>query len=613
MKVSLVVLLSLPASAQVVSERFLEGPNSIGSFGSAIVALGDLDGDGVGDVAIGQPDKVVGNLQTGSVHICFLAQDLSLRSRVQIAAGQAGFTGTLHVSDDFGFSLANLGDRDGDGSPELAVGAPGDDDAASGAGAVWVLHLLPNGTVASHHKITTGQGGFTSPLTVQDRFGFALGAGQDIDGDGHEDLVASAVPSDFSDESVFVLALDAGANVLSETVITASSLGLSFWAVPQDEFGTSVALLGDVDGNGAGDVVIGVPGGGLTPGENLPGAVILFRDATGGVAGLRLLRESTPFGTSALPIGSSLTALGDLDGNGVPDMVGTGPSPASTQVFLVFLDASGSPLRIDSFGAGSGGFESSLSLDEGFGLAVAFADLDEDGRGDFVVGSPLWNAGRGRAWFLRGSPPPFVHAVPSVHPALVPGTAATLTLEGEGYGPQSTVTIDGVAVAPSRIVVESGKRLRVDLPQLSTLGEHEVSVAPSGGSAPGFDVIDTVAPATPALQIGNGNIGAPFANMVFSNEGLTVTVAGLPGQAHWVLFSDTQLPSVVPGLVSLAIGNAFTSLDLAVVLSIPAAGWIQTTISVPNVTAFWNFQSVTLDVGRPIPVSNLQQALVIPL
>jgi hypothetical protein len=200
-----------------------------------------------------------------------------------------------------------------------------------------------------------------------------------------------------------------------------------------------------------------------------------------------------------------------------------------------------------------------------------------------------------------------------VHPALVPGTAATLTLEGQGYGPQSSVTIDGVAVDPSRIVVESVKRLRVDLPQLPALGSHEVSVAPAGGTAPGFDVIDIVAPATPALQIGKGNVGAPLANIVYSNEGLEVTVAGVPGHTHWVLFSDTQLPSVVPGLVSLAIGNSFTSLDLAVNLTIPAPGWVQATLAVPNVTAFWSFQSVTLDVGRPIPVSNLQQALVIPL
>ena len=281
------------------------------------------------------------------------------------------------------------------------------------------------------------------------------------------------------------------------------------------------------------------------------------------------------------------------------------------EIILLFLDPTGAVLDFARIGAGGlGGFQSVYPFTHRWGHDLAFDDLDGDGRGDWVVGSiPQFSAQThpGEVWILRGSPPPFVHASPPVLEALIPGTAPNLTLAGQGYGPQSTVSIDGVPVEPSRVTVQSPTQLRVDLPQL-TLGDHEVSVAPAGGSAPGFDVIEIVPTLGPALQIGNGNLGA----LVLANQGLQVTVAGTVGQTHYVLYSYSQVPSVIPGLVSLAIGNAFTSLDLAVALSIPAAGWNQTTLPLPNVIVLFSFQSVTLGVGRPIPVSNLQQVLVFP-
>ena len=206
----LVLLLSLPTSAQVVSEQFVTTLASETHFGSAIAALGDLDGDGVGEVAVGLPNGQGGVSRPGVVYIFFLAQDFSVRSQSAITAGFGGFTGILDDGDEFGHSLANLGDRDGDGNLELAVGAPGDDDAGSSAGAVWVLSLRQDGTVASHRKITEGQSGFSGPIASADQFGCALGAGQDVDGDGHEDLVVSAQHPVPGEDRVYLLRLDAG-------------------------------------------------------------------------------------------------------------------------------------------------------------------------------------------------------------------------------------------------------------------------------------------------------------------------------------------------------------------------------------------------------------------
>jgi hypothetical protein len=334
---------------------------------------------------------------------------------------------------------------------------------------------------------------------------------------------------------------------------------------------------------------------------------VLFLDGNGLVLGERLIRDTVA--GDGWELGQALAPLGDLDGNGTPDFVSAGE--VGREILMLFLDPDADVVDETWIRTSEGGFESVIPLTHMWGHSLAFADLDGDGRGDWVVGSPDNPSfvEPGRVWVLRGSPPPFVQASPRVHEALLPGTAPSLTLAGEGYGPESTVSIDGVPVEPARVTVQSPTRLRVDLPQLPTLGSHEVSVAPAGGSAPGFDVIEIVPTPVPVLQIGNGNVGA----LVHASQGLPVTVAGAPGQTHYVLYSDSQLPSVVPGLVSLAIGNTFTSLDLAVALPIPAAGWSQTTLPLPSVIALVGFQSVTLDVGRPIPVSNLQQVLVFPL
>ncbi len=87
---------------------------------------------------------------------------------------EGGFTGILDNDDFFGSSVASLGDLDGDGVGDLAVGARGDDDGGPVRGAVWVLFLNTDGTVKSHQKISDTEGGFTGILHNSDSFGISV-------------------------------------------------------------------------------------------------------------------------------------------------------------------------------------------------------------------------------------------------------------------------------------------------------------------------------------------------------------------------------------------------------------------------------------------------------
>jgi Ca2+-binding RTX toxin-like protein len=111
--------------------------------GSSVSPLGDLDGDGVPELAVGAPGDDGGSTDTGAVWILFLRANGMVKAEQKISATRGNFRGVLKEHDTFGVSVSPLGDLDGDGVPELAVGAPGDDDGGGNTGAVWILFMKP--------------------------------------------------------------------------------------------------------------------------------------------------------------------------------------------------------------------------------------------------------------------------------------------------------------------------------------------------------------------------------------------------------------------------------------------------------------------------------------
>ncbi len=384
-------------------------------FGHSVASLGDLDGDGVGDLAVGADQDDDGGRQRGAVWVLFLDRDGTVKSHQKISDTQGGFTGILDDVDHFGASVASLGDLDGDQVGDLAVGAAWDNDGGNNRGAVWILFLNKDGTVKSHQKISDTQGGFTGILDNFDFFGTSLTSLGDLDGNGVGDLAVGAWSDDdggFNRGAVWVLFLNKNATVQTHQKISDTEGGFTGTLDSSDAFGWSVASLGDLDGDRVGDLVVGaIQDGDGGPG---PGAVwVLFLNRNGTVKSHQKISSTEGGFTGILDqsdlFGWSAAALGDLDGDGVGDLaVGAvwdddgGYNRGA--VWLLFLNTNGTVNSHQKISATEGGFTGTLDDTDRFGSSVvSLGDLDGDGVGDLAVGAKYDDDGggdRGAAWVL---------------------------------------------------------------------------------------------------------------------------------------------------------------------------------------------------------------------
>lgn len=294
-------------------------------FGRALAGIGDLDADGVPDLAVGANFDDDGGMNRGAVWLLCLNRDGTVKRSSKISSTSGGFTGPLFNQDEFGRSVCSPGDLDGDGAPELAVGSPTDNTGGTRRGAVWVLFLRQDGSVKRAQKIAFGVGGFTGRLRSLDWFGFSLAPLGDFDRDGVRDLLVGAALDDdgaLNAGAVWLLFLRPDGTVKGHQKISMLSGGFSALLETIDQFGTSVATLGDVNGDGITDIAAGAVKDADGGREN--GAVyVLFLTPTGTVAAHQKISDTEGGFSAALDdwdwLGSSLAPLGDLNRDGVPD------------------------------------------------------------------------------------------------------------------------------------------------------------------------------------------------------------------------------------------------------------------------------------------------------
>jgi hypothetical protein len=275
-------------------------------FARGLTPIGDIDGDQCDDLAVGLPAGRRAPDAKGAVE-AWSGRTGAMIWRVEDAA----------IS--FGAAIAAIGDVDGDGARDLAVGVPPMRLADDERGAVA---LLCGRTGAPLRRIQSPFGGRW--------FGAVVTAAGDVDGDGHGDL---AVAGNFGGAPGLVAVYDArtGAQIAA---IEDGDAGAMFGAV--------VAAAGDLDGDGRGDLFVSAAG---TPrgreASDSPGSVFAISGRTG--KSLYELRGDRP----GEGFGVALAALPDWRGDGRPAVaVSTlrgGPNGGG--YVRVFDAGSGAPLQ----------------------------------------------------------------------------------------------------------------------------------------------------------------------------------------------------------------------------------------------------------------------------
>lgn len=380
---------------------------SISDFGTDVASLGDLDGDGIDELAIGETLRPgAGQLLSGGVHIVYFNADGTAR-KVVTHDPRTGAFAASRDADMIGAAVSAIGDVDGNGVPDLAVGAPFADGAGANRGEVWILFLRADGSLIGETCIGDGTGGFTGVLRDSDSFGTGLGSLPDLDGDGIDELVVGARGDDdagVNAGAIWILRLDVGGAVTQHTKVTTGSGGLAGVLDPAGNFGDDVAHVGDIDGDGLPELAVGAPLD-STVGTKRGAVWLLFMDANGLVRSeLQLLDNgSLPALADSDWFGSAVAAAGDLDGNGVPDLlvgaqqndtdlgVGTGA------LWSLLLDSSGAPIggaeaepfppvTPPEFRAGGSGLGRSVAVVGGLGTAAApFVAIGARNRDDVLL------------------------------------------------------------------------------------------------------------------------------------------------------------------------------------------------------------------------------------
>ena len=319
------------------------------AFGSALASIGDLDSDGVFDLAVGVPGNDNGGSNRGGLWILFLDIDGTVLDSQKIADRTGGFNGNLDNGDRFGSAIAEIGDLDGDGVTDLAVGAPNADDGANNAGAVWILFMNIDGTVDSTQRISRIDGGFGGRLTKGDHFGAALAGIGDLDGDGVPDLAVGAPGSDDRGAergAIWILFLEEDGRVRDEQKIADREGDFDGTLNNDDQFGSALANVKDLNGDGVPDLAVGAPND--NDGADNAGAIwLLLMTTDGTVDGWQKVSDRAGEFNGNLDaddkFGAAITGLGNLDNSNIDDIaVGTPGNDDGGQdqgaVWVLFMD-----------------------------------------------------------------------------------------------------------------------------------------------------------------------------------------------------------------------------------------------------------------------------------